>query len=153
VTDEGTENSGDTGGTEGAVATTEHAKTEQEGELERAIERAEERLPVEMTTAAPGLLPGELRPHPTPVQYVMIAVVLVVITALEIGVSYTEGTLPDGLIVVLLLVMAFVKFFLVASWYMHLRTDQLVFRRFFILGTAAAIVLYLIVLATLHAIA
>ncbi|MEX1009194.1 MAG: cytochrome C oxidase subunit IV family protein [Acidimicrobiia bacterium] len=136
---------------EGIVATTEP-------EVERAIERPqehlpEEHLPAEMTTSAPGLLPGELRPHPTPIQYVMVAVVLVVITAIEIAVSYTEGTIPDGLIVVLLLGMAFVKFFLVAAWYMHLRTDQPVFRRFFILGSAAAILLYLIVLATLHGIA
>ena len=48
--------------------------------------------------------------------------------------------------------MAFVKFFLVAAWYMHLRTDQPMFRRFFILGSIAAIVLYLVVLATLHGI-
>ena len=40
---------------------------------------------------------------PTPCQYVMIAVVLVVITAVEIAVSYIEGDIPDGLIVVLLL--------------------------------------------------
>ena len=129
------------GSSEGVVATTEH-------DVERAIEQAEERLPAEMTTSAPGLLPGELRPHPTPIQYVVIAVILVVITGLEIAVSYTEGTLPDGLIVVLLLSMAFVKFFLVASWYMHLRTDRPVFRRFFILGASAAILLYLVVLAT-----
>jgi cytochrome c oxidase subunit IV len=130
---------------EGVVATTEH-------DVERAIERAEERLPAELVTSAPGLLPGEVRPHPTPVQYVIVAVILVVITGLEIAVSYTEGTIPDGLIVVLLLVMAFVKFFLVASWYMHLRTDKPVFRRFFVMGTSAAILLYLVVLATLHGI-
>jgi cytochrome c oxidase subunit 4 len=131
---------------EGAVATTEER-------VEGAIERGEEHLPTGVTTPAPGLLPGELRPHPTPVQYVMVAVVLVVITAIEIAVSYTEGVIPDGLIVVLLLVMAFVKFFLVAAWYMHLRTDALIFRRFFILGTAGAIILYLVVLATLQALA
>jgi len=135
---------------ESAVATTE---AEAEHGTERALERAEEHLPAEMTTPAPGLLPGELRPHPTPVQYVTVAIVLVVITAIEIAVSYTEGTIPDGLIVVLLLVMAFVKFFLVAAWYMHLRTDALVFRRFFILGAVAAVVLYLVVLTTLHALA
>ena len=92
-----------------------------------------------MAHAAPGLLPGEVAPHPTPVQYVIVAVVLVVITAVEIAVSYLEGDIPDGLIVVLLLGMAVVKFFLVASWYMHLRTDQPVFRRFFILGAIAAV--------------
>ena len=134
------------GSSEGVVATTEH-------DVERAIERGEERLPAELTTSAPGLLPGELRPHPTPIQYVVVAVILVVITGLEIAVSYTEGTLPDGLIVVLLVGMAFVKFFLVASWYMHLRTDRPVFRRFFILGASAAVLLYLVVLATLHGIA
>jgi cytochrome c oxidase subunit 4 len=135
---------------EGAVVTTEPGAEHGVG---RAIERAEERLPAEMTTPAPGLLPGELKPHPTPVQYVIVAVVLVVITAIEIAVSYTEGVIPDGLIIVLLLVMAFVKFFLVAAWYMHLRTDAPLFRRFFILGAVAAVLLYLVVLATLQALA
>ena len=46
--------------------------------------------------------------------------------------------------------MAFVKFFLVASWYMHLRTDQPVFRRFFVIGSIAAVLLYTVVLLTLH---
>jgi hypothetical protein len=43
-----------------------------------------------------------------------------------------------------------IKFALVASWYMHLRTDKPIFRRFFVLGIVAAISLYLIVLTTLH---
>jgi cytochrome c oxidase subunit IV len=120
---------------------------------EGVIERVEESLPAAVLQPAPGLLPGEVRKHPNPAQYVLIAVILVVVTGLEVGTSYLEGSIPDGLIVVLLLAMAFVKFVLVASWYMHLRTDQPIFRRFFILGTTAAIVLYLIVLATLHAIA
>ena len=61
-----------------------------------------------------------------------------------------EGDIPDGLIVVLLLAMMVVKFFLVASWFMHLRTDQPVFKRLFVVGAIAAPVLYLVVLATLH---
>jgi len=130
---------------EGVVATTEPGH-------EGALERVSEHQPAETAKAVTGFLPGEVRPHPTPVQYVMIAVVLVVITALEIAVSYSEGTIPDAVIVVLLVGMAFVKFFLVASWYMHLRTDQPMFRRFFVLGGGAAILLYLIVLATLHGI-
>ena len=96
------------------------------------------------------LLPGEVKPHPEPVQYVMIAVVLVVITAIEIAVSYMEGDIPDGLIVTLLIAMGFTKFFLVASWFMHLRTDRPLFRWFFIVGGIGAILLYLIVLSTLH---
>jgi cytochrome c oxidase subunit 4 len=107
-------------------------------------------LAYRMSHPAPNLLPGELRAHPDPWQYVVVAVVLAVITAVEIAVSYTEGDLPDGLIVVLLLAMMVVKFFLVASWFMHLRTDQPIFKRFFIVGAVAAPVLFLIVLATLH---
>ena len=52
--------------------------------------------------------------------------------------SYLEGDIPNGLIVALLLVMALVKFVIVATWYMHLRTDQPIFRRFFIIGAVAA---------------
>ena len=58
--------------------------------------------------------------------------------------------MPDGLIIAFLLMFAVIKFALVASWYMHLRTDKPIFRRFFVLGVVAAISLYLIVLTTLH---
>lgn len=109
-------------------------------------------LEYRMHHAAPNLLPGEIIAHPDPIQYVMVAVVLSVITAVEIATSYLEGDIPNGLIVTLLLVMMVVKFVMVASWFMHLRTDKPVFRRFFILGSVAAVVLYTIVLATLHAI-
>ncbi len=98
---------------------------------------------------APGPLPGEAHPHTSPLQYVIVAVILCVITALEIGVSYTEGEIPDALIVVLLLGMAVLKFAIVAAWFMHLKTDLPIFRRFFVIGIVAAIILYLIVLSTL----
>jgi cytochrome c oxidase subunit 4 len=118
---------------------------------EGLAEQFEESLPARARHSAPGLLPGEVRKHPTPVQYVMIAVVLVVITGLEVATSYLEGDISNGVIIVLLLIFAVVKFFLVAAWYMHLRTDKPVFRRFFVLGAVAAIALYLAVLLTLHA--
>jgi cytochrome c oxidase subunit 4 len=98
---------------------------------------------------APGLLPGEVRPHPSPLRYVLIAVALSGITALEVSLFYLQGTVPDAAIIVLLLLFAALKFGLVASWYMHLRTDKAIFARFFVLGIAAAIVLFLIVLASL----
>jgi len=119
-------------------------------ELEAAEREVEEHLPERVTTPAPGLLPGELSPNPSPFRYVMIAVILVVVTALEVAVSYMEGTIPDALIVGLLVVMAIIKFGLVASWYMHLKTDRPIFRRFFVLGIVAALVLYTVVLLTLH---
>ncbi len=116
----------------------------------REVDLPQASLAVRMASSAPNLLPGEVRAHPDPWQYVVVAVVLAVITAVEIAVSYMEGDIPDGLIVVLLLAMMVMKFFLVASWFMHLRTDQPVFKRLFILGAIAAPLLYIVVLATLH---
>ena len=100
--------------------------------------------------AAPGLLPGEIDSHPTPFKYVMIFLILVVVTAIEIATSYLEGSVTSGVIVGLLLFFAIIKFALVASYFMHLKTDQPIFRRFFVLGIVAACVLYAIVLTTLH---
>jgi cytochrome c oxidase subunit 4 len=134
---------GEEGRPEGAVAALEHPAEE--------IEKlAEEHLAPGVTHAAPGLLPGEVRPHPSPFKYVMIAVVLVVVTAAEVWVSYLDDILASGVIIALLLLFGFLKFSMVAAWYMHLRTDQPIFRRFFVLGAMAAITLYLIVLLTLH---
>ena len=116
----------------------------------READLAQGDLAYRMAHPAPNLLPGEIRAHPDPWQYVVVAAVLAVITAVEISVSYMEGDIPDGLIVVLLLAMMIMKFFLVASWFMHLRTDRPVFKRLFVLGAIAAPILYLIVLATLH---
>ena len=114
-----------------------------------ALEPADAAPPAVAEPQTP-MLPGEVRPHPTPQRYVMIAAILVVATAAEVGLYYLEGEVPDGLIIVFLLMFAVIKFALVASWYMHLRTDKPIFRRFFVLGIVAAISLYLIVLTTLH---
>jgi cytochrome c oxidase subunit 4 len=131
----------------GAVAAIERADHDVEEKVEAELEK---HLPPGATTPAPGLLPGELRPHPNPAQYVLIAVVLCVITAFEVGLYYLEGDIPDGLLIGLLLGSAAVKFFLVASWYMHLRTDQVIFRRFFIVGLTTAVIVFTIMLLTLH---
>ncbi|MFM8303795.1 MAG: cytochrome C oxidase subunit IV family protein [Actinomycetota bacterium] len=99
---------------------------------------------------APTLLPGEIDAHPTPFKYVMIFLILVVVTAIEVGTSYLEGSVTSGVIVAMLLFWAIVKFALVAAYYMHLKTDQPMFRRFFVLGIIAACVLYAVALTSLH---
>jgi cytochrome c oxidase subunit 4 len=100
--------------------------------------------------SAPGLLPGELRPHPSPFQYVMVAVILCVITALEVGTYYLPDSFPRALYITILLVLAITKFVTVVAWFMHLRTDRPIFRRFFVVGAVGAVLLYSIILATLH---
>ncbi len=142
-TDTEVETAVEAGGDEpkGVVAALEHPG--------REIEKLEERLPEGVTEPAPGLLPGEVLPHPSPFKYVAIAGALVVLTALEVWMSYLD-TVSDNLIIVSLMVLMVLKFATVAGWYMHLRTDKPIFRRFFVLGALAALLLYLIVLLTLH---
>ena len=107
----------------------------------RELARHPEQLP---------MLPGELKPHPTPRQYVLIFVVLVIITAFEIAASYLDGDVNSNLLIIVLAVMAGVKFFLVAAWYMHLRTDLRIFRRAFIVGLLLAGAVYMVALTSLH---
>ena len=71
--------------------------------------------------------------HPDVKQYVMIAVVLVIVTALEIATSYVD-TGHTNWIIIALGAMAIVKFILVTGWYMHMKSDHPLFRRFFIVG-------------------
>ena len=83
--------------------------------------------------------------HPTPRQYVLIAVVLVVVTGIEIATSYID-TAHTNLIIVALFLMAALKFFLVAAWYMHMKVDQPFFRRIFVVGMVGAGIVYGILL-------
>jgi FtsH-binding integral membrane protein len=83
--------------------------------------------------------------HPSARQYVMIAVVLVVITAFEIALSYLD-TRHTNFIIWALFAMAAVKFFLVAAWYMHMKTDLPFFWRIFVIGMIGAFIIYGIVL-------
>jgi cytochrome c oxidase subunit 4 len=88
--------------------------------------------------------------HPTPRQYVLIAIVLVIITALEVAASYLDGDVNSTLLILVLGFMAGVKFFLVVAWYMHLRTDLKIFRRMFVVGLLLAGAVYMIALTSLH---
>jgi cytochrome c oxidase subunit IV len=85
--------------------------------------------------------------HPEPRQYVTIAIILAVITAVEVSVYYI--TAIKDLLVPMLLVMSVIKFALVVLWFMHLRFDSRVFRRFFMIGLVLALVVFAVVLVTL----
>jgi cytochrome c oxidase subunit 4 len=85
--------------------------------------------------------------HPSPLKYVGIAVILAAVTAIEVGLYYTN--LPDKLFVALLLGLAFIKFSMVAAYFMHLKFDGRLLRRLFITGIALAAAVYTIALLTL----
>jgi cytochrome c oxidase subunit 4 len=84
--------------------------------------------------------------HPSPKEYVRIAIILGVITALEVAVYYIDAV--RDLLIPLLFLFALIKFTLVVLWFMHLKFDSRTYARFFVMGLAGAITLYLIVLLT-----
>lgn len=65
--------------------------------------------------------PGPAAEHASVRTYVRVAVILTLVTALEVGVTYIRQLTP--IIVPLLLAMAAAKFALVAMYFMHLRYD------------------------------
>ena len=85
--------------------------------------------------------------HPTPAQYVKIAVGLAVLTAVEVGLFYINNELSLGWInTAALLLLAFLKFVVVVGWYMHIRYEKSTVSRFFVFGFALAFSLYAVVL-------
>ena len=84
--------------------------------------------------------------HPGPRQYVLIAIVLVILTGVEVATSYLDGDVNSNLLIAALGILAFVKFFLVAAWYMHMKQDAPFFRRLFVVGIALAATVYGIVM-------
>ena len=84
--------------------------------------------------------------HPSPKEYIRIAIILAVITAAEVAIYYIEGA--REFLIPLLFLFALIKFSLVVMWFMHLRFDSRTYARFFLMGLAGAITLYLVVLLT-----
>jgi cytochrome c oxidase subunit IV len=77
--------------------------------------------------------------HPTAAQYVRIALILALLTALEVSTYYFEfgrAAIP------LLIVLMVVKFLMVAGVFMHLRYDTRLFSQFLYTGLGFALVLY-----------
>ncbi len=101
-------------------------------------------------------LPAEDITHPGPKQYVQIAVVLALVTLLEVLAYYAElGTFgfefPRSALISLLIVLMVMKFALVALWYMHLRFDSPFYKRMFLAGLGLALSVFLVVLLTFGA--
>ena len=85
--------------------------------------------------------------HPSDWQYIKIALLLAVLTALEVF-TYFESVhnLSDAVLYVVLTVLMVLKFVYVVAWFMHLKFDSMIFRRVFQVGIAMALAVYLIML-------
>jgi cytochrome c oxidase subunit IV len=95
-------------------------------------------------------LPAEDQAHPGPREYVLIAVVLAIVTGLEVALFYVDF-LPSTAVVTALLLLMTIKFALVALWFMHLRFDPPVFKRLFVTGLVLALSVFLVVMLTFGA--
>ena len=78
--------------------------------------------------------------HPGPGTYVMIALILTVITAVEVAVYYIPALLPY--IFPILIVLSAIKFVMVVGWFMHLKFDHASYTWFFGGGLALALTIF-----------
>jgi cytochrome c oxidase subunit 4 len=95
--------------------------------------------------AAPrGSVPRRHAAHPSPKEYIRIAIVLFTITVMEVSTYYLKP--PRSILVPVLFTFTVIKFALVVLWFMHLKFDSRVYSRFFIMGLSFALTLYVVVL-------
>ena len=88
--------------------------------------------------------------HPGEAVYVRVAIILAVITGVEVALSYVKVGGSQVLTNTGLLTLAVIKFGMVAAYFMHLKFDSPVLRRLFMMGLFTAILVYLAYLLTLH---
>jgi cytochrome c oxidase subunit IV len=86
--------------------------------------------------------------HPGVGQYVEVGIILAVMTLIEVIIfeSFDAG-LSTTVDIPALLILTVLKFALVVMWFMHLRFDHKMFRRFFYIGLALSALVYGIVAA------
>ncbi len=78
--------------------------------------------------------------HPSVGEYVEIGAILAVLTALEVALYYAN--IAPSITIPMLIALTIAKFILVVLWFMHLRFDSKVFRRFLWAGMVLAGLLY-----------
>ena len=74
---------------------------------------------------------GIEKEHPTWSTYWKVAVILTLMTVIEVWIYYIPSFVASRAFVPVLLLMSAVKFFIVVAFYMHLRYDHKLFRVLF----------------------
>lgn len=74
---------------------------------------------------------GEVHEHPTWGTYKWVALILTVITIVEVWVYYIPAFVASRMFIPVLLTMSAVKFAIVVLFYMHLKYDHKLFRALF----------------------
>jgi cytochrome c oxidase subunit IV len=95
------------------------------------------------------LLEEERHSHPGPKAYVQIAIILAIITSIEVAIYYIPFLHP--VLAPILITLSVLKFALVALWFMHLRFDSKLFFWLFVGGILLAIVVFAVILVVMNA--
>jgi cytochrome c oxidase subunit 4 len=104
--------------------------------------------------AGPGTKPGTDHEvdgghsHPTEMVYVKIAIILSIITAVEVAIFYIEAL--DSILVPALIIMSAVKFVVVVGYFMHLKFDDRRLAWIFLSGLAMAFAVFIVVALVMH---
>ena len=86
--------------------------------------------------------------HPTPADYVRIAIILSIITLVEVFIYYLPSMRP--VLVPILLALSIVKFLAVVGYFMHLKDDKRLFRLTFAAALVLSLGVFLALLAMFH---
>jgi cytochrome c oxidase subunit 4 len=90
---------------------------------------------------------GDHQHGATDKQYIIIALILGLITAAEVTLTYID---VGPLFLPALLIMMAAKFLIVVSFFMHLKFDNKMFSFLFYMGLSLAVFVYAVALATFH---
>ena len=83
--------------------------------------------------------------HPTPRTYVNVAILLSIITIIEVAIVIVE--VPSVILISSLLALSAIKFAFVVGWFMHLRFDARLYQALFLGGLFLAIAVLLALVA------
>ena len=85
--------------------------------------------------------------HPSDRQYVKVAVILGILTAIEVF-TYFDSVhrMSAAAMYALLTVLMILKFIYVVAWFMHLKFDSPIFKHIFVTGILLALGVYLVML-------
>jgi len=87
--------------------------------------------PLSEASAQAHVAEGEVHEHPTWHTYKWVALILTVITVLEVWAYYIPSFVASPAFVPILLIMSALKFAIVVMFYMHLKYDHKLFRALF----------------------
>ena len=85
------------------------------------------------------------RAHPTPARYTAIAIILAIITIIEVAAVYLE--FMQAILAPFLVILSATKFAMVAMFFMHLRFDSRLFSVMFVGGLLLAATVLITLLA------